>query len=83
MHRRTTSNRVPCGCNGNHLRRATFPGAPAPHPSAVCCHSFGLNGFKLHGLPLPRPGHLLGLLGANGTGKSTAFKVPPPPHFEV
>eukprot|EP00667_Euglena_gracilis_P006011 EG_transcript_6055 len=38
-------------------------------------HRFGLNGFKLHGLPLPRPGHLLGLLGANGTGKSTAFKI--------
>lgn len=27
--------------------------------------------FKLHGLPVPKPGNVLGLLGTNGTGKST------------
>jgi len=38
-------------------------------------HHFGPNMFKLHGLPQPRPGHVLGLLGSNGIGKSTALKV--------
>jgi len=38
-------------------------------------HRFGPNSFKLHGLPTPRPGHVLGLLGTNGTGKSTALKI--------
>merc|ERR1711865_984713 len=38
-------------------------------------HLYGLNMFKLHGLPQPRPGHVLGLLGTNGIGKSTALKV--------
>ena len=35
----------------------------------------GLNAFKLHGLPTPRPGSVLGLLGTNGIGKSTALNV--------
>ena len=38
-------------------------------------HKYGPNAFKLHGLPVPRPGHVLGLLGTNGTGKSTALKI--------
>lgn len=38
-------------------------------------HRYGPNTFKLHGLPIPRPGHVLGLLGTNGTGKSTGMKI--------
>jgi ATP-binding cassette subfamily E protein 1 len=38
-------------------------------------HRYGPNAFKLHGLPIPRPGHVLGLLGTNGAGKSTALKI--------
>ena len=38
-------------------------------------HRYGPNTFKLHGLPVPRPGHVLGLLGTNGTGKSTGIKI--------
>lgn len=38
-------------------------------------HRYGPNSFKLHGLPTPRPGTVLGILGENGTGKSTACKV--------
>lgn len=38
-------------------------------------HRFGPNSFKLHGLPMPRSGEVLGLVGTNGIGKSTALKV--------
>ena len=38
-------------------------------------HHYGQNSFKLHGLPTPRPGTVLGLLGANGIGKSTALNI--------
>ena len=36
---------------------------------------FGPNSFKLHRLPMPRPGQVLGLVGTNGIGKSTALKI--------
>jgi ATP-binding cassette subfamily E protein 1 len=38
-------------------------------------HRYGSNGFKLHRLPLPRQGKVLGIIGANGTGKSTILKI--------
>ena len=34
---------------------------------------YGKNSFKLHRLPTPRRGQVLGLVGTNGIGKSTAL----------
>jgi len=38
-------------------------------------HQYGSNSFRLHKLPIPRPNQVLGLVGTNGIGKSTALKI--------
>ncbi|XP_064636384.1 ATP-binding cassette sub-family E member 1-like [Lineus longissimus] len=38
-------------------------------------HRYSANSFKLHRLPTPRSGAVLGLVGTNGIGKSTALKI--------
>lgn len=38
-------------------------------------HRHGPNSFKLHRLPVPRPGQVLGLVGTNGIGKTTACTI--------
>jgi ATP-binding cassette subfamily E protein 1 len=38
-------------------------------------YRYGPNTFKLHRLPTPRAGEVLGLVGTNGIGKSTALKI--------
>ncbi len=42
---------------------------------AECSHRFGPNTFKLFRLPIPSQGVVLGLLGQNGIGKSTAIQI--------
>lgn len=42
---------------------------------AETTHRYSANSFKLHRLPTPRPGMVLGLVGTNGIGKSTALKI--------
>jgi translation initiation factor RLI1 len=43
--------------------------------STQVTHRYTANAFKLHRLPTPRPGQVLGLVGTNGIGKSTALKI--------
>ena len=38
-------------------------------------HQFGENAFRLYGLPAPQDGRVVGILGRNGIGKSTALKI--------
>jgi ATP-binding cassette subfamily E protein 1 len=38
-------------------------------------HRYGVNGFVLYNLPIPRKGSVVGLLGQNGTGKTTAVRI--------
>ncbi|MBI4053616.1 MAG: ribosome biogenesis/translation initiation ATPase RLI [Candidatus Diapherotrites archaeon] len=38
-------------------------------------HQFGQNLFRIHGVALPKQGKVVGLLGRNGTGKTTITKI--------
>jgi len=38
-------------------------------------HRYNMNSFQLHRLPMPKTGQILGLIGSNGIGKSTALKI--------
>jgi len=38
-------------------------------------HRYGLNAFELFHLPIPKEGRVVGILGRNGIGKSTALQI--------
>lgn len=38
-------------------------------------HQYGKNGFRLFRLPTPKPGLVVGLMGPNGIGKTTAISI--------
>jgi ATP-binding cassette subfamily E protein 1 len=38
-------------------------------------HRYSINGFKLFRLPTPKDGQVLGLIGPNGVGKTTAIQI--------
>ena len=40
-----------------------------------CSHRYGPNAFKLYRLPIPKLGLVLGLIGPNAVGKTTALKI--------
>ncbi len=46
-----------------------------PEEVGTPVHQYGPNMFRIYGLPYPRQGKVIGILGRNGTGKSTAIKI--------
>ena len=38
-------------------------------------HQYGVNSFRLYRLPIPIPGKVVGLVGKNGVGKTTALNI--------
>lgn len=40
-----------------------------------CVHRYGINAFVLYRLPVVKDGMVVGILGPNGTGKTTAVKI--------
>ncbi len=45
------------------------------HETGEKLHQYGENQFRLYGLPAPREDEVVGVLGRNGTGKSTALSI--------
>ncbi|WP_254544964.1 ribosome biogenesis/translation initiation ATPase RLI [Halomarina pelagica] len=48
---------------------------PLPAETGQLVHQYGENGFRLYNLPIPVDGSVIGLLGRNGIGKSTALDI--------
>lgn len=46
-----------------------------PHEEGDKTHQFDDNSFRLYGLPVPEKGSVVGILGENGTGKTTALEI--------
>ncbi len=44
-------------------------------PDESPVHQYGPNAFRLYGLPMPRRGKIVGILGRNGVGKTTALNI--------
>lgn len=58
-------------CPSGAVRIANIPHSLAPSVT----YRYGTNAFKLHRLPVPRTNAVLGLVGTNGIGKSTALRI--------
>ncbi|AZH25990.1 ribosome biogenesis/translation initiation ATPase RLI [Haloplanus aerogenes] len=48
---------------------------PLPSETGQLVHQYGENGFRLYNLPAPDEGSVIGLLGRNGIGKTTALRI--------
>jgi ATP-binding cassette, sub-family E, member 1 len=48
---------------------------PLPSETGQLVHQYGDNGFRMYDLPIPEDGRIVGLLGRNGIGKSTALRI--------
>ncbi len=47
----------------------------AEEPDESPVHQYGPNAFRLYRLPMPRRGRVVGILGRNGVGKTTALNI--------
>jgi ATP-binding cassette subfamily E protein 1 len=47
----------------------------ASEPNVPCIHQYGINSFRIYGLPTPKYGKAIGVIGMNGAGKSTALNI--------
>jgi len=48
---------------------------PSPETAGLLVHCYDENGFRFFGVPQINPGKVIGLLGANGIGKSTILNI--------
>ena len=66
---------IGCGiclkCPFDAIQIVNLPGELKQDP----IHRYGINSFRLYGLPLPKKNKIVGILGRNGIGKSTALRI--------
>lgn len=65
---------IGCGICINKCPKKAISIVNTPEQRNDPVHRYGKNGFMLFGLPIPAKG-VVGLLGANGTGKSTTLNI--------
>ncbi|MBN2517859.1 MAG: ribosome biogenesis/translation initiation ATPase RLI [Candidatus Altiarchaeota archaeon] len=66
---------VGCGICVNKCPFGAIIITNTPEEAGVLTHQYGKNGFRLYGLPIPKQGSVVGVIGVNGIGKSTAIKI--------
>lgn len=64
-----------CGICPNRCPFGAISIINLPEELSEPIHRYGQNGFHLYHLPIPIPGKVVGIIGRNGIGKSTAVKI--------
>lgn len=66
---------VGCGICSNRCPFDAIKIINTPERIGTLVHRYGENKFALYNLPVPEKGNIIGLIGRNGIGKSTAIKI--------
>ncbi|MHC1575323.1 MAG: ribosome biogenesis/translation initiation ATPase RLI [Candidatus Methanogasteraceae archaeon] len=66
---------IGCGICVNKCPFAAIKIITLPESLAEPTHRYGANGFALFGVPIPQHGKVVGILGPNGIGKTTAINI--------
>jgi len=66
---------IGCGICVNRASNESIHIVNLPEELDKPIHRYGQNGFHLFNLPVPKMGQVVGILGRNGIGKSTALNI--------
>lgn len=66
---------VGCGICVNKCPFEAIAITNLPEEAGILTHQYGPNDFRVYGLPIPKQGSVVGILGENGTGKTTTIKI--------
>ena len=66
---------IGCGICSNRCPFQAIKIVNTPEKIGAPIYRYGKNKFALYNLPIPEKGNLIGIIGRNGIGKSTAIKI--------
>lgn len=66
---------IGCGICVNKCPFESIKIISLPETLTEPAHRYGVNGFVLFGMPIPQHGKVVGILGPNGIGKTTAIQI--------